>query len=120
MKDYFKGQTINTSNKYRKNIVVQLSNIILDKRDRLPRIGLDKISKNGKRGKYSIRVWNPTQVKVKCDVIVGYYDTSTSDSQVLEHINDNLPRILKDRWVVLQAGLDTEHFSKNKIHSIDI
>jgi hypothetical protein len=51
---------------------------------------------------------------------VGYYDTSTSDSQVLEHINDNLPRILKDRWVVLQAGLDTEHFSKNKIHSIDI
>ena len=120
MKDYFKDQTINISNTKRKSIVVQISNIILGKRDKLPRIGLDKIIPNGKRGKYSIRVWNPSQPKVKCDVIVGYYDTITSNSQVLEHINDSLPRILKDRWIVVQAGLDTKHFCRNKIHSIDI
>ena len=115
MKDYFKGQTINISNKYRKNLVVHLSNIILGKRDKLAPIGIDKIFAEGKRGKYIIRVWNTAQTK--CTEIVGYYDTITSDSQVLEHVNDRLPRKLKDRMVMLQVGLDTKDFNKNKVHS---
>ena len=116
MKDYFKGQTINISNKYRKNLVVHLSNIILGKRDKLPPIDIDKIFEDGKRGKYRIRVFRNTE-QVKYDEIVGYYDTITSDSQVLEHINDSLPRKLKGRMVLLQVGLDNKHFDKNMVHS---
>ena len=112
MKDYFKGQYINISNKARKNLVVAISNIILAKRDRLPPIDIDKIFEHGKRGKYVIRVSHGD--KGDCHDIVGYYDTITSDSQVLEHINDNLPRVLKDRWVVVKAGRDGKRFNTNQ------
>ena len=73
MKDYFKGQYINISNKYRKSIVVAISNIILAKRDKLPPIDPNKVFYGGNRGKYSIRVWNPSQPKVKCDIIGNHY-----------------------------------------------
>lgn len=112
MKDYFKGQYINISNKARKNLVVAISNIILAKRDRLPPIDIDKIFEHGKRGKFVIRVTNGNN-GVYQD-IVGYFDTITSDSQVLEHINDNLPRILKGRWVVVKAGRDGKRFNTNQ------
>ena len=112
MKDYFKGQYINISNKARKNLVVAISNIILAKRDRLPPIDIDKIFEHGKRGKYVIRVSHGD--KGDCHDIVGYYDNITSDSQVLEHINDNLPRVLKDRWVVVKAGRDGKRFNTNQ------
>ena len=111
MKDYFKGQYINISNKARKNLVVGISNIILAKRDKLPPIDIGKIFEHGKRGKYVVRVTNGNTGDYKD--IVGYYDTLTSDSQVLEHINDNLPRVLKDRWVVVKAGRDGKRFNTN-------
>lgn len=112
MKDYFKGQYINISNKVRKNLVVAISNIILAKRDKLSPIGFDKIFQHGKRGKYVIRVSHGDTGDYKD--IVGYYDTITSDSQVLEHVNDSLPRILKGRRVVVKAGRDGKRFSTNK------
>lgn len=112
MKDYFKGQYINISNKVRKNLVVAISNIILAKRDKLSPIGFDKIFQHGKRGKYVIRVSHGD--KGDYQDIVGYYDTITSDSQVLEHVNDSLPRILKGRRVVVKAGRDGKRFNTNK------
>ena len=112
MKDYFKGQYINISNKARKNLVVAISNIILAKRDRLPPIGMDKIFQHGKRGKYVVRVSHGDNGDYQD--IVGYFDTITSDSQVLEHINDSLPRVLKDRWVVVKAGRDGKRFNTNQ------
>ena len=111
MKDYFKGQTINISNKARKNLVVAISNIILAKRDKLPPLGIDKIFQHGKRGKYVVRVCRGDNGDYQD--IVGSYDTSTSDSLVLEHINDSLPRVLKDRWVVVKAGRDGKRFNTN-------
>lgn len=112
MKDYFKGQTINISNKVRKNLVVSISNIILAKRDKLPPISFDKIFQHGKRGKYVVRVTHGD--KGACQDIVGYYDTITSDSQVLEHINDSLPRVLKGRLVIVKAGRDGKRFNTNQ------
>lgn len=112
MKDYFKGRYINISNKARKNIVVAISNIILAKRDKLSPISLDKITAYGKRGKYVVRVSHGDNGDYKD--IVGYYDTITSNSQVLEHINDSLPRALKDRWVMVKAGRDGKRFNTNK------
>ena len=112
MKDYFKGQFINISNKARKNLVVAISNIILAKRDKLPPICINKIFEHGKRGKYVIRVSHGD--KGDYQDIVGYYDTITSDSQVLEHINDNLPRVLKDRSVMVKAGRDGKRFNTNQ------
>lgn len=112
MKDYFKGQTINISNKVRKNLVVAISNIILAKRDKLPPISMDKIFQHGKRGKYVVRVTHGD--KGDYQDIVGYYDTITSDSQVLEHINDSLPRVLKGRWFMVKAGRDGKRFSTNQ------
>ncbi len=112
MKDYFKGQYINISNKARKNIVVGISNIILAKRDKLPPIDIDKIFEHGKRGKYVVRVTN-SKTGVYQD-IVGYYDTITSDSQVLENINDSLPRVLKGRWFMVKAGRDGKRFNTNQ------
>lgn len=110
MKDYFKGQYINISNKARKNLVVAISNIVLAKRDKLPPIDIGLIFEHGKRGKYVLRVHDG---KGGYKDIVGYYDTLTSDSQVLEHINDTLPRVLKDRWVVVKAGRDGKRFNTN-------
>ena len=112
MKDYFKGQTINISNKVRKNLVVAISNIILAKRDKLPPICINKIFDDGKRGKYVVRVCHGD--KGDYQDIVGYYDTITSDSQVLEHVNDSLPRVLKGRWVMVKAGRDGKRFSTNQ------
>ena len=112
MKDYFKGQTINISNKARKNLVVSISNIILAKRDKLPPICINKIFDDGKRGKYVVRVTNGD--KGGYQDIVGYYDTITSDSQVLEHINDSLPRVLKGRLVIVKAGRDGKRFNTNQ------
>lgn len=112
MKDYFKGQDINISNNVRKNLVVAISNIILAKRDKLSPRGFDKIFQHGKRGKYVVRVSHGDKGDYKD--IVGYYDTITSNSQVLEAINDSLPRILKGRRVVVKAGRDGKRFNTNK------
>ena len=112
MKDYFKGQTINISNKARKNLVVSISNIILAKRDKLPPICINKIFDDGKRGKYVVRVCRGD--KGDYQDIVGYYDTITSDSQVLEHINDSLPRVLKGRWFMVKVGRDGKRFNTNQ------
>lgn len=113
MKDYFKGQYINISNKARKNLVVAISNIILAKRDRLcSNYTLMDVVTNGKRGKYVVRVSHGDNGDYQD--IVGYYDLFTSNSQVLEHIQASLPRVLKDRWVVVKAGRDGKRFNTNQ------
>ena len=118
MKNYFEGQIINISNKRRKAIVLEISNIICAKRDRLPAASFDEVIRNGKRGKYVIRVFNSNGRVI--DLITGFYDFFTSDSQVLEHVNDNLPRILKDKTFSVIAGRDGNWFNANKLTTIKV
>ena len=118
MKDYFKGQYINISNKARKNLVVAIANHILAKRDKLKPVDFHTVVEHGKRGKFTVKVFDEEKY-IKWCCFVGYYDTFTSDSQILEHINDHLPRILKGRHFWVKAGLDGKRFFTNKSIKIE-
>lgn len=113
MKNYFKNQFINISNKKRRELVVAIANHILAKRDKLKPVDFHTVVEHGKRGKFTVKVFDEEKYITWC-CFVGYYDTFTSDSQILEHINDHLPRILKGRHFWVKAGLDGKRFFTNK------
>ena len=110
MKNYFRNQFIGIPSRKRRELVVAIANHILARRDRLKPVD---IGINGKRGKFTVKVFDERQY-FHDKSFDGYFDTCTSDSQVLEYVNDRLPRVLKGRHFWVRAGLDGKRFVLNK------